>query len=422
MAEREYMNESYYRRLDALLIAGFLLIYFFCNLQKVIIPGSIFNELQAHFSATAPEITGLGAVFMYSYGFFQLATGMLIDRYYGVRVLVVGGTAFTLGCLLTALPLSLRGMYVARLLVGLGASTVYLSMVTEMARICGQNFPLFVGLAAFCGYSGSAVGSVPFVLLTQHFHWQHLLLILALLMLLVLFGFMMLAKLAKLPKIRRDVHFSLATFRAPLKNPQNWHTMMFMCFIFGSYFTLQTVIGKKILEDFVGMSAASASLVLTMMVVLAAVDGFVVTLLSKWAGNRKVIFLRIAALLTVVFQAAALAAVALGCRAHWYWWCVFVVLAVAGNFVPLVFVVIRDNNPAESMGTATSIINSSPYVAVAILGNLIGWIMEQWKPVAVSGKMIYPSQAYCATFVLLLACAILGCIATFLLKEKRTVT
>ena len=421
-AEREYMNEHYYRRLDALLIVGILLIYFFCNLQKVIIPGSIFNELQAHFGATAVEITGLGAVFMYCYGFFKLVTGMLIDRYSGVRVLVVGGAVFTLGCLLTALPLSLKGMYAARLLAGLGSSTIYLSMITEMSRICGRNFPLFVGLGAFCGYSGSVVGSVPFVLLAQRFHWQHLLLILALLMLLVLLGFMLLGWLAKLPRIRDDLHFSPATFGKPLKNPQNWYTMMFMCFIFGSYFTLQTVIGKKILEDFAGMSAASAGLVLTMMVVLAAVDGFAVTLLSKWAGNWKVVVLRVAAVLTVFSLTAALIAVGLGYRAHWYWWCVFIILAAAANFAPLIFVVARDNNPAESFGTASSIINSSPYVAVAILGNLIGWIMGQWEPVAVSGKMLYPSQAYFAIFFLLMLCSILGCIGTFLLKEKRART
>ena len=193
--------------------------------------------------------------------------------------------------------------------------------------------------------------------------------------------------------------------------------MMFMCFIFGSYFTLQTVIGKKILEDFAGMSAASAGLVLTMMVVLAAVDGFAVTLLGKWAGHRKVFVLRVAAVLTVFSLAAALAAVGLGYRAHWYWWCVFIILAAAANFAPLIFVVARDKNTIESLGTASSIINSSPYVAVAILGNLIGWIMGQWEPVAVAGKMLYPSQAYFTIFPLIL-CAILGCIATFLLREK----
>ena len=201
------MDERYYRRLDALLIAGILLIYFFCNLQKVIIPGSIFNELQAHFGATAAEITGLGAVFMYCYGFFQLATGMLIDRYCGVRVLVVGGAVFTLGCLLTALPLSLKGMYAARLLAGLGASTVYLSMITEMSRIGGRNFRLFCWLGGLLRLFRQRRWQRPVCPVAQHFHWQHLLLILALLMLLVLLASCGWHGWRSLPKIRYDLHF-----------------------------------------------------------------------------------------------------------------------------------------------------------------------------------------------------------------------
>ncbi|MFA6930290.1 MAG: MFS transporter [Lentisphaeria bacterium] len=412
------MKERYYRRLDALLIAGILLIYFFCNLQKVIIPGSIFNELQQHFGATAIEITGLGAVFMYCYGFFQLATGMLIDRYSGVRVLVVGGMVFTLGCLLTALPLSLGGMYMARLLAGLGASTIFLSMITELSRICGRYFSIFVGLAVFCGYSGSVIGSVPFILLAEHFQWQYLLMILALLMLVVQLAFMLLAYLAKLPEIRPEVSFSLKTFAKPLKNPQNWYTMLFICFIFGSYFTMQTVIGKKILEDYVGMSAASAGLVLTMMVVLAAVDGFAATLLSSWAGNRKVIFLRMAAVAAMLSLLAAMLAVGLGYRAVWFWWTIFLILAAAGNFAPLAIVLVRDNNPPENLGTATSIVNCSPYVAVAIMGNTIGWIMGRWEPSAAAGARIYPPQAYFAIFLLLALAAGVGCVGAFLLQEK----
>ncbi|NLF93865.1 MAG: MFS transporter [Oligosphaeraceae bacterium] len=412
------MHKSYDRRLDALLIAGILLIYFFCNLQKVIIPGSIFNQLQEHFGATALQITGLGSVFMYTYGFFQLSTGLLIDRFSGTRVLAAGMSIFTLGCLLSALPVSLGGMYAARLLAGLGASTIYLSMITEMARLCGSQFPFFVGLGAFCGYSGSVIGSAPFILLAEHYDWQNLLLILALLMLAVMLAFWVLSRKARLPEIRREHKFSLSSFIRPLRNTQNLYIMMFVGLIFGSYFSLQAIIGKKILEDFVGMSASGAGLVLTMMVLLAAVDGFIVTMLSRWAGNRKVLILRLAALLTVFSLSAALVAVGLGYRAHWYWWCIFMLLSAAGNSTPLAFVVTRDNNAPESLGTASSLVNCSPYVTVALLGNLIGFIMGRWETVGVAGKMCYPPQAYFAIFLLLLAMTGIGCLGTFRLQEK----
>lgn len=70
-------------------ILGFLLLilvsilYFFANLQKVVVPGSVFNELQQIFNCDAGSVTGLGAGFMYVYSLNQLTVGVLADRYSG---------------------------------------------------------------------------------------------------------------------------------------------------------------------------------------------------------------------------------------------------------------------------------------------------------------------------------------------------
>jgi sugar phosphate permease len=63
-----------------------VLLYFIANLQKVVMPGAIFNELQEHFSATAGSVTGIGAMFMYTYAVSQLVVGLLVDRYSGARM------------------------------------------------------------------------------------------------------------------------------------------------------------------------------------------------------------------------------------------------------------------------------------------------------------------------------------------------
>ena len=64
-----------------------VLLYFIANLQKVVMPGAIFNELQEHFSATAGSVTGIGAIFMYTYAISQLVVGLLVDRFSGARVM-----------------------------------------------------------------------------------------------------------------------------------------------------------------------------------------------------------------------------------------------------------------------------------------------------------------------------------------------
>ena len=50
--------------LGCLLLILVSIMYFFANLQKVVVPGSVFNELQGIFNCDAASITGLGAGFM----------------------------------------------------------------------------------------------------------------------------------------------------------------------------------------------------------------------------------------------------------------------------------------------------------------------------------------------------------------------
>ena len=67
-----------------------VVIYFFANLQRVAIPGSIFDELQHDLNAGAKYITALGSMFMYVYAAGQLVVGLLDDRYGGERVITFG--------------------------------------------------------------------------------------------------------------------------------------------------------------------------------------------------------------------------------------------------------------------------------------------------------------------------------------------
>ena len=62
------------------------LLYFFANMQKVLVPGATFNEIQQIFSLDAASVTGTGAYFLYVYAAAQIIIGILADRFSGVRV------------------------------------------------------------------------------------------------------------------------------------------------------------------------------------------------------------------------------------------------------------------------------------------------------------------------------------------------
>ena len=70
-------KKRHYLRLCLIVIA--ISFYFFANVQRVAIPGAVFDLLQGDLNTTAPKITMLGAVFCYVYALTQLVVGICVD-------------------------------------------------------------------------------------------------------------------------------------------------------------------------------------------------------------------------------------------------------------------------------------------------------------------------------------------------------
>ena len=103
-------------RLWGLLLCGSIL-YFFANVQRVAIPGSIFDDLQRSLHLSAVYITNLGAAFMYVYALNQLLIGLLVDRFGGCRVIAWGALLFCVGSAMFPFADTLFLLYFSRAVV-----------------------------------------------------------------------------------------------------------------------------------------------------------------------------------------------------------------------------------------------------------------------------------------------------------------
>ena len=149
------------RRFTVLLFALGIIIYFVVYIQRVAVPGQIFNELQSDLQISATQVASLGAVFMYVYAATQLLVGLLVDKYGGMRVLGMGAVLMTVGGILFPLADSHAMLLLSRMLVGLGCGAAYLSMVKECDRLYSDNFTAVMGLVIFLGYLGGVAGTFP---------------------------------------------------------------------------------------------------------------------------------------------------------------------------------------------------------------------------------------------------------------------
>ena len=243
------MNTLVHRkfRLWILLLCGSIL-YFFANVQRVAIPGSIFDELQKSLNVSAAYVTNLGSAFMYVYALNQLVIGLLVDRFGGCRVIATGALLFCIGSAVFPFSDSLFMLYFSRAIVGFGASAVYLSLVKETARTFTRNFTVMLGLLVLIGYTGGIMANAPFIAGVQIVGWRMMLKIIAAATFLAYLIFVGIKFTLKMPAIQ-NVPFSFTPFLELLKRRHNRSLFLFSGINFGLYYVLQTVIGKKFLED-----------------------------------------------------------------------------------------------------------------------------------------------------------------------------
>lgn len=402
-----------------LLLLFISIIYFFANMQKVLVPGATFNELQQAFSIDAAQVTRLGAAFMYVYAFMQLVTGLLADRYSGARVIAVGGVIFCVGSLLSAYDKSLNLLFVSRMLTGLGAATIYLSAVKEIVRIIPSQLAVFSGLLTIIGYSGSITGTTPFIAGVHKFGYHPMMLWAALGLVAALLPYLLVFFATKLQPVCREVTFKPQAYFNVLKSSHNRCQIFSIGISFGTYFAIQSVIGKKFLMDYCGMNDNSASQVLLVTMIIATFNAFVVAYLSQWCGNRRLPFLRFGGIGSLVSSIMLFAAILLGCKQPWFIIAAMILMSFAGNISSMNVAALQEANDPKCFGTVMSVSNFFAYLVTAIFGGFTGKLMDIFPPTIVDDVKIYGRNSYLVVFSVLLVLSIIGAILVMRLKETH---
>lgn len=411
--------KKYYVHL--LLIATGIAFYFLSNVQRVAVPGPIFDVLQAELQVSAPYITSLGAAFMYIYALTNLIAGVLIDRYGGIRVVVGGAVVFALGSILFPLSKSLWLLYLSRALVGLGAGTFYLSMVKEIKKcFADKNFGLIISIMMLIGYIGGIIAQAPFVMCVAKIGWRSAMEIFGVAALILMAVFLIGARVFSHNPINTKVHFGIKPFKEALKNHHNINIFCFASLNFGLYYVILTVIGKKFLEDFTMMSSVQAASYLSISAIIASFAGLGVATLSRIFNGRKAIFLQICASTGFIVFLGIFLCTIFNIRTQWLG-VLLCFLAPGASMAPILIPLIHKTNRYEITGTTVSIMNCLYYFMVGFLGNIVGILMGFFAPQKVNGVLVYGQKSYILVFGLLFLMSCIELYNSFKVNDKGLV-
>lgn len=395
-----------------------LAVYFFSYFQRSAIPGTIFNEIQSDFRLTAVAVTAMGALFTYVYGGLQLVAGMAVDRFGGVRVMLVGGGIMTLGALLFPLTHHVSMLYASRVLTAVGASCLYLSIVKEIyLRFAPNQFTLLLGGALCVGYSGGVMGMLPFERAVAVCGWRPALLGVALLTALVL-GCAWIG-VRRLPPFQPAMRsFSLGPLREILRNRTCRPLLVSGAINFPVYFVIQTILGKKLLQDVVGLDSAAAASFTMLMYIVSALANLLGGWLPRWLQHRRKPFL-IAAGLLLLAATALLTVGAISRAPGWLFLMAYLLLACAMFASPVSIATIKELNRPEAVAQSVALMNALGYIGAGLIGHLAGLVLDHFRGGArvVATGTLYPAAAYATLFALLTVLSALSLLATLRVPE-----
>ena len=404
-------------------LAGMGAIYFFSYFLRSAVPGTIFDELQTDFSLSAAAVAALGSVFLGVYAASQLVAGIAADRYGGRSVLLIGGAIMTFGSFWFALARTPHALYAARALTGFGASFMFLSLVQEVAFLFHHRlFAMLMSAVLFFGYLGNLAGTLPFALLVRVATWRWALGWISLALAMALGAAWVC--LSRLPPqdLRRRPPFSLRPLWAVCCNPLNRPMFLVSLANFPVFFVIQSVIGKKFIQDVCGVgSERAASFTLGMASIVAGVT-FLGGFWLRLARNRcKVLMLIFGSSLMLGMLVLALGVAVQappGCYLAG-----FSLIAVSAAAAPISSTIMKELNPPEVVSQAVSVTNALTYLGVSLLSWMAGGVLDWFEPgsrVTAAGR-VYPPDAYRALFLLLGGLALLALLAMRRIPETPRV-
>ncbi|GAA2711480.1 nitrate/nitrite transporter [Micromonospora olivasterospora] len=317
------------------------------------------------------------------YAAMQIPVGVLLDRFGSRRLLIAGGALMVAGQLCFALVTDVRLAVGARVLVGLGDATTFISVLRIITFwFPGRRNPMLVQLTGTLGQLGAVLGAVPLVALLHHTGWTPAFLTAAALGATVLT--MVAAAVRDTPHrehaalpapdlatVRREL---AAAWAQPGTRLGLW--THFVTQFSGSVFAL--LWGYPFLVQGQGMAPTVAASLLTLMTLAGLVVGPVVAhLCARHPFRRSVLVLAVTA------ATAAVWAVVLawpGRAPGWLLVVLVLVLAVNGPGSAIGFDYARTFNPASRIGSATGIVNVGGFVASIVLMLAVGVVLDLATP------------------------------------------
>ncbi len=390
-----------------------------------IAPAVLAKDLMRTFGATGVEVATMAALYLYAFAAMQFVVGAAVDAWGPRRAVAAGALVMAAGGGLFAAAAALPVAYVARVVVGVGASVVFIGTLKQIgAWFRPDEFGTWSGLTQVAGNLGGLLAAAPLALVVALAGWRTtfagvsvISLALAALTLAVVrdrpedAGFP--PPVPRGPAPRVDVAHG---YRTVWGNRKTWPMFVVFFCQYGTLISFSGLWAVPWMRDVYGLSPKDAAQLVSLVGVGVVFGAPAAGFLSDRVFRAR----RLPYVLFTFVYAAVWACIALPPggppRAALGPLC-FLVGLTASCFT-LTWVLAREVNPPRFSGIATATVNAGGFLGAAVMQNVLGRILDaHWLGVVEQGARRYPAAGYHAAFLASMAMLVLACAGTFFVAE-----
>lgn len=390
-------------------------------------PAAISGDLQQTFHASGAELGGLAATYFYVYMIMQIPTGILADTLGPRRVVAIGGLIAGIGSVMFGMADSLAAASVGRVLVGLGVSVTFISLLKLNASwFHDRHFATMTGATILVGNVGSLLAAAPLAWALGFVSWRTVFVAVGTLSLILAALDWWLVRNkpsdAGLPSMReldgKEAH-PLHTghwydgLLIVLGNRATWPGLWVNMGIAGSLFAFAGLWAVPFLRDVYGMDRAAATDHTTLLLAGFATGAFFIGTLSDRMGKRKPLMIA-GALIYSLCWLPLLFGMNLASGLSY---ALFLLMGLCAPSFTLSWSCAKEVNPHALSGMATSVVNIGAFLGTAIMQPLVGWAIDRAHLDAGIAPLALSDYQY--GVAILMGFSLLGLVATFFIRETN---
>lgn len=420
----ESLKDPYRRRWLgwAMLVLAFFLVSLHRTSTAV-----LSERLMQAFDTTATSLGLLHSSFFYLYAAFQVPAGLLTDRY-GVRASAASGTlAMSVGALVFGASDTYQLAFLGRLLVGLGASVMFVAVL----RFCANwfepdEFGTMTGVSFTIGILGGLAATTPLAVAISTFGWRETLVGLGGVGLVTALGIVALShdspgqaglrSIENVPERPSQTASELKdhTLNA-LREPETWLLGIMLFFMTGIGITIFGLWGIPFLVQTYDISVTRASVYL----LVGNVGGMIGPTVFGWVSDRLGRRTELIVLSAFVFGLTWTIFALFGSIPLLLVGAIFLFSRIFRGGIPLAYTVMKERHPEGVSATVVGIVNTMGWTGAAVFPVVLGAALDAfWTGQTVNGTRVYSTFGYKVAFAISAAAGVVA-IACALALHRR---